>query len=164
MNHIELFANFIIIRDSLNSIMNQINSKNTEIAIIDSEPKSYQFDNNTSGYNNDKQINNLSYKDKLLKELVSLDENFIRTKTTYDSLLSQIDALYNQIKDKRMTLIDNEIFILYKKNIERLNFTLSEIASVMNLDESYVRKINASLIKKIDNTIQKIQNRTRVLI
>ena len=63
-----------------------------------------------------------------------------------------------------MTLIDNEIFILYKKNIERLNFTLSEIASVMNLDESYVRKINASLIKKIDNTIQKIQNRTRVLI
>lgn len=165
MENLDLFVNFIEIRDELSRVRNIILKKETRVAIINSQSKTAKYGETTGSFNytHDKIPNEIIEKEALIQQLAELDETIRDLEKMYSKLLGDIEELKaNATKTNYL-----EVNIFYYRYVSRRLYTLEDIKYVLSIpyQESQIKNVSAYLNRTIFKELKKRrENRTKVVL
>jgi murein DD-endopeptidase MepM/ murein hydrolase activator NlpD len=154
-----IFDSFSINAQTVSDIQAKINSRNTDIQVLEKEIAGYQTQINDLGNQADSlggAIKSLDLTQKKLQADIQVTENKIANKT------SEIQELSGQIEDKEETIIDDNRIISYslalvdqsdKQSIPEILLSSNSISGVWNSLEQ-LGKIQGNLVGRISDLRQ----------
>lgn len=151
---VKLIKNYIEARDNYNNEKNKISKLEYELAVIDSEPKTSNFDpNNTGGsFSSDKTLNKIYKKTELSIKIDESRRIFKLYETKYNSLRTEIIETFKDFEDCKFAVgKDKNIFyVFYYRYFKKYVIPFEKIADILNVSTDWVKKLD----KEINNILK----------
>ncbi len=164
MKNIDLYCNFIEIRDEIKRVHNIISNKETRVAILNSQLKTTKITDKISIIStNDSMNSKLVERDMLIQELVKLDETLPELEEKHNKLLKEIED--NRTNETKTNYL--EINIFYYRYVCRRIYTLEDIQNMLSIpyQESQIKKVSSELTSSINKELNtRFKNRTKIVL
>lgn len=149
---INLFVNFIKVKEAKKKTEFDIDNIKTEIVILNTIASGSKITNSFSNANiKDYTLRSTIKREELWEQLKETENNLVTILETYNNLHKKISDIRDERTGKNKTIVD----VFYYQYVENRHYSLYEISCLLNNSEDYIRHINSELTTQLNTELQK---------